>query len=93
MGMEKYEVYVRRSRSCLTYDPGWSKDNLTGGWRSMRPLLDQERCTKCLLCWLYCPDESIDRETLEIDYTYCKGCGLCAAECPIDAIEMVRETG
>ena len=30
MGMEKYEAFVRRARSTLIYDPGWSKDNKNG---------------------------------------------------------------
>jgi pyruvate ferredoxin oxidoreductase delta subunit len=93
MGMEKYEAYVRRAKSTLTYDPGWSRDNHTGGWRAERPVVDHDRCTNCLICWLYCPDESIDHDTIEINYTYCKGCGLCAAECPVDAISMEREAG
>ena len=91
MGMEKYEAYVKRAKSTLTYDPGWSLDNKTGSWRSMRPVLDRERCTECDLCWLFCPDGAIDREAYEIDYAYCKGCGICAEECPRKAIVMERE--
>ena len=36
MGMEKYEAYVWRAKSTLTYDPGWSRDNKTGAWRAVR---------------------------------------------------------
>ena len=28
----------------------------TGLWRSMRPVLDQNKCISCLKCWLQCPD-------------------------------------
>ncbi len=63
----------------------------TGSWRFLRPVLDHDKCIKCLLCWVHCPDAVIDRDTLEIDLTYCKGCGICAEECPKKAITMVRE--
>jgi pyruvate ferredoxin oxidoreductase delta subunit len=63
----------------------------TGSWRFNKPIIDPEKCTKCLLCWIYCPDAVIDRDSLEINYQYCKGCGVCAEECPAKAISMVRE--
>ena len=31
------------------------------GWRNMRPVLDAEKCTGCLQCYLYCPDGCIFR--------------------------------
>jgi pyruvate ferredoxin oxidoreductase delta subunit len=67
----------------------------TGFWRTFRPIINKEKCTKCLLCWIYCPDGTIKRlenDTLEIDYEYCKGCGICAHECRLGAIVMERET-
>ena len=91
MGMEKYEGFVRRARSTLTYEPGWSKDNKTGSWRTERPVKDDESCNECDLCWLFCPEGCIERGTYNIDYEYCKGCGICATECRAGAIEMERE--
>jgi len=66
----------------------------TGNWRALRPVIDQQKCIKCLLCWVYCPEPSIIRkedDSVEIDYDFCKGCGICADVCPVKAIEMVRE--
>jgi len=74
--------------------PGCSRQLITGTWRSQRPVLDPEKCTHCLLCWLFCPDLCIPlsgEERLETDLNYCKGCGICAAECPYDAITMRPE--
>ncbi len=63
----------------------------TGEWRVFRPVKDDDKCNNCLLCWVYCPEASIAKDTLEIDFQYCKGCGICAVECPTGAIEMVKE--
>jgi len=66
----------------------------TGQWRLRRPEIDQGRCTKCLICWLYCPDASVvwgEGGGVRIDYDYCKGCGICGAVCPVKAIRMVEE--
>ncbi len=63
----------------------------TGEWRVFRPVKDEEKCNECLLCWIFCPEATIDKDTLEIDYQYCKGCGICAVECPTGAIVMVKE--
>lgn len=80
----------------LALDAGTSKEFETGDWRSEKPIWDPEKCTHCLICWVYCPDSSIivkDGKVQGIDYKYCKGCGICAEECPpkIQAIKMVRE--
>jgi len=66
----------------------------TGSWRTFRPEIDYSKCTKCTLCWIYCPDAAIVRQeddSPKIDYDYCKGCGICANECPVKAIAMRRE--
>jgi pyruvate ferredoxin oxidoreductase delta subunit len=66
----------------------------TGVWRIEKPIIDQSKCTKCLLCWIYCPDmavKRIDSGSVEIDYEFCKGCGICAEVCPPKAIKMVEE--
>ena len=65
----------------------------TGAWRSHKPELDEEKCVHCQICWVYCPDGCIERETTAIDYVYCKGCGICEKECPTGAIIMVPEEG
>jgi pyruvate ferredoxin oxidoreductase delta subunit len=63
----------------------------TGEWRVFRPVKDEEKCNNCLLCWVFCPEASITKDSLEIDYQYCKGCGICEVECPTGAIVMVKE--
>jgi pyruvate ferredoxin oxidoreductase delta subunit len=76
-------------------DPRVGAAGKTGKWRTLRPELDKEKCTNCLLCWMYCPEGAIDRveDGVSIDYEYCKGCGICAEECARKAIVMVEEKG
>ncbi|HDH81663.1 MAG: 4Fe-4S dicluster domain-containing protein [Thermoplasmata archaeon] len=64
----------------------------TGSWRVFRPVLHEDKCIKCWICWVFCPESAIERnEFPKIDYDFCKGCGVCANECPVNAIEMRRE--
>jgi len=66
----------------------------TGDWRSQRPVVDREKCNKCGLCWLYCPDaaiEPLEDGYYEPDLFYCKGCGICASVCPKEAITIIEE--
>jgi pyruvate ferredoxin oxidoreductase delta subunit len=76
------------------FEAGNAKEYKTGSWRSYRPVRDAEKCTQCLICYMYCPDSSIPVENDEItqfDLDHCKGCGICAEECPVDAIDMAEE--
>jgi pyruvate ferredoxin oxidoreductase delta subunit len=66
----------------------------TGDWRTERPILDKEKCIKCALCWINCPDAAIKPSEdgyYEADLHYCKGCGICASICPVGAISMAEE--
>jgi pyruvate ferredoxin oxidoreductase delta subunit len=75
-------------------EAGNSQYYITGGWRTDRPVRDDEKCTQCLLCWIFCPDTSVvvvDEKVTDFDLDHCKGCGVCANECPFDAITMVPE--
>ena len=82
-------------RGGLILEAGNSEKYKTGSWRSQRPVRDKQKCTHCLICWVYCPDSSIiieDGKVKDIDYDHCKGCGICAVECPVKAIEMRDES-
>jgi len=74
-------------KSSMTY--------LTGDWKTFKPVRDVTKCTKCLLCTLFCPDAAIHwdpkKGDIEFDLNYCKGCGICANECPTKAIVMKIE--
>ena len=66
----------------------------TGLWRTLRPVIDYERCNNCWwVCSTFCPDGAIkvDDKTPVIDYDHCKGCMVCVAQCPPHAIEAISE--
>jgi pyruvate ferredoxin oxidoreductase gamma subunit len=68
----------------------------TGLWRSLRPIIDYDRCRRCWwVCSTFCPDNAIavaDGKPV-IDYDHCKGCMICVAQCPPHAIHAVPEAG
>jgi len=69
----------------------------TGLWRTLRPVIDEARCKRCVwICSTYCPDGAIridESGRPQIDYQHCKGCMVCVAECPNHAIEAIPEHG
>ena len=87
-----------KSHKDLPYTPvadRRSTHNKTGVWRVVKYKLLKDKCTKCYVCWKFCPDIAIvvrsEGDFPEIDYDYCKGCGICANECKPKAIVVDEE--
>ncbi|MCL4501835.1 MAG: 2-oxoacid:acceptor oxidoreductase family protein [Deltaproteobacteria bacterium] len=72
-----------------------SEEVKTGLWRTVRPVIDYQRCRRCAwICSTFCPEGniSLNQEGYpEIDYEHCKGCLICLAQCPRHAIRAVPE--
>ncbi len=82
----------------IVLEPCSSAEYKTATWRTLRPVHDEEGCTHCMFCWVYCPDSSIivkDGRWVAFDYDHCKGCGICASVCPakVEAHEYTGEAG
>jgi pyruvate ferredoxin oxidoreductase delta subunit len=64
--------------------------------RTMRPVVDFDKCIKCTLCWLACPDSCFDvtpEGLYDANMSACCGCGVCEAICPVEkCVTMVNET-
>jgi pyruvate ferredoxin oxidoreductase delta subunit len=78
----------------MVTEAGGAVEYETGDWKSRHPVVDLAKCTKCGLCFLYCPEGCIHQNKegyFLSDLKYCKGCGICTAECPRKAITMVNE--
>lgn len=76
------------------YAPDTSVEVRTGLWRTMRPIIDYDRCNKCWwVCSTFCPDSAINVQDgiPVIDYDHCKGCLVCVGVCPPHAIEATPE--
>ncbi len=84
---------------CGESSPGIGEAGKTGEWRTVRPIIDHEKCLpaksnkkSCFQCWLYCPEAVISRTVpVNIDFNYCKGCGICSQVCPVNVIIMTAE--
>ena len=78
----------------IVTEPGNASQYRTGDWRSRRPIIDKDKCNKCTLCYIFCPEGCIERNSegyFDVNLYYCKGCGICAEECRRKAITMVEE--
>ena len=62
-------------------------------WRSVKPIIEIDKCIGCMQCYLYCPDGVIYRKdsVVAVDYDFCKGCGICKKICKKNAIRMEAE--
>ena len=61
---------------CNIYEGGTSSVVETGDWRTMKPVIDWDKCRQCLLCAPVCPDMSIpvngEGKREDFDYFFCK---------------------
>ena len=76
-------------------EPGTTAEYKTGDWRSQAPTYNLDRCIKCGICQLFCPEGCIEQNEdgyFTANLYWCKGCGICARECPTGVISMVEET-
>ena len=79
---------------CTLVEPGSASRYKTGDWRSLRPIWDHNKCIKCGICYIFCPDACIEQDAegyFEANLYWCKGCGICTRECPTGVITMVEE--
>ena len=77
------------------YEPGRNPYFKKWSTRTMRPVVSFDKCTKCTLCWIACPDTCFDVTPdgyFDANMEACCGCGVCEAICPVkDCITMVNE--
>ena len=79
---------------CVVFDPGSASEYHTGSWRSQRPVWNDQKCIKCGICYIFCPEGCVSQTEdgyFKANLDYCKGCGICAHECWPRAIAMVEE--
>ncbi len=78
----------------IVVEPGNTREYKTGDWRSQVPTYNFNRCIKCGMCQLFCPEGCIEQNAdgyFEANLFWCKGCGICTRECPTAVITMIDE--
>ncbi|OIP26787.1 MAG: hypothetical protein AUK39_03990 [Dehalococcoidia bacterium CG2_30_46_19] len=91
---ESWPSWQELTPGFVVTEPGNARSYRTGDWRAQRPIFNHDRCIKCGICSLFCPEDCISQNGdgyFEADLYYCKGCGICARECWTQAITMVEE--
>ena len=53
------------SIGCVIKDPGSTRNNKTGSWRTFKPILDKDKCVDCDncicgICKVECPVKAIE---------------------------------
>jgi len=84
--MKKQDIQTFGSVITITEDFKTNDD-----WRFERPVWDTEKCVRCGVCYLSCPDGAIFQNedgNYEADLQYCKGCGLCVQQCVTGSISL-----
>ena len=79
---------------CAVTEPGSAKYNRTGDWRSSRPNWNYDKCIKCGVCTVFCPEGCLAMRGdgfPEADMEFCKGCAICATECWTGCIAIEEE--
>jgi pyruvate ferredoxin oxidoreductase gamma subunit len=79
--------------TCTITATGNSRLRDRGVWSNFKPVIEYDGCTKCMICYAYCPDSAftIDSNGFPvIDYDACKGCNICKTECPPKVISLVK---
>ena len=48
------------SIGAVVREPGSSRKNKTGSWRTFKPVHDREKCIECGICYYFCPEGCIN---------------------------------
>ncbi len=92
-GIVELKYHEPNISTCTIVSPGNSNIRRIGDWSIYKPVIDFDKCTKCMICFVYCPDSAItiDKKGYPVvDLNACKGCDICCTECPPRAITLVR---
>ncbi len=92
-GMFELRYHEPNISTCTITSPGNSNIRRTGDWSIYKPVIDYDKCTKCMICYVYCPDSAItiDKSGYPVvNYNACKGCNICYTECPTKTITIAR---
>ncbi len=93
-GIFELKYHEPNISTCTIISPGNSSIRRTGDWSMYKPVIDYDKCTKCMICFVYCPDSAITIDESGypvVNYDACKGCNICYTECPTKTITIARK--
>ncbi len=94
MKLKEKPTWKEISFACVINEPGNSVHYKTGDWKTLRPVVDKNKCIRCGTCWIFCPEYAYEEDEygyFNPNYEYCKGCAICYRECPAQCISMEEE--
>ena len=92
--MESSVRFQKKMIECSLLEKEMGKPFRPGDRLEWIPEWDRDKCIRCGLCYVYCPDGAVyrmDDGFFEVDKDRCKGCGICHRECWFGAISMAEE--
>ena len=60
MSEKKIEIKGVKDYPPMAVSLGSMRINKTGNWRNVKPIIDYTKCIRCMICWKFCPEPSID---------------------------------
>jgi len=92
--LEATAKFSQKMIECSLISKGVAKPFTPGDRVKGLPQWDKDRCIRCGICYIYCPDGAVYRQSdgfFDVDKDKCKGCGICHRECWFGVINMVLE--
>ena len=92
--MQTIAEFKQKPINCFLLDNQKARPFRPGDKREKKPVIDKNKCIKCGLCYIFCPDgaiKRIDEGYYDVELDWCKGCGICELECWFGAISMIQE--
>jgi len=91
--LEAMSKFTKKMIECALIEKGAGRPFQSGDRRRL-PVWDKDRCIRCGICYVYCPDGAVYRTDdgfFDVDKDRCKGCGICHRECWFGVVSMVEE--
>jgi len=82
-------TFKQEKIGCALLSAGKARPYSVGTKPELLPVWDKNLCTRCALCYIYCPNAAIARQDdgfFGVNQDLCTGCGICHRECWFGAV-------
>ncbi len=56
------ETWQEVTPGCMVFAAGNAANYKTGSWKAQRPVLEKQKCIKCGICYIFCPEGCIQED-------------------------------